>query len=65
MNFWREEYELVNRELGCAIGCIASKLNLLSDDLKMHHGNAQQFAMNHGAGETYFYISHIYFHCRK
>ncbi|CAK1584135.1 unnamed protein product [Parnassius mnemosyne] len=52
MNFWREEYDLVNRELGCAISCIALKLNLLEDDFKMHHGNAQEFAMKHGADEA-------------
>lgn len=52
MNFWREEYELVNRDLGCAISCIALKLDLLGDDFNMHHGNAQEFAMKHGADEV-------------
>ncbi|XP_068620685.1 general odorant-binding protein 1-like [Battus philenor] len=51
MNFWREEYELVNRDLGCAISCIAGKLELLTDELTMHHDNAKEFAMKHGADE--------------
>ncbi|XP_014368560.2 general odorant-binding protein 1 [Papilio machaon] len=51
MNFWREEYELVNRELGCAITCIVVKLNLITEDFKMHHDNAREFAIKHGADE--------------
>lgn len=54
MNFWREEYELVNRELGCAISCIAAKLDLLTEDLRMHHDNAREFAIKHGAGKSIF-----------
>lgn len=50
-NFWREEYELVNRELGCMILCMAGKLGLVGDDQKMHHGKAEDYAKSHGAGE--------------
>lgn len=49
-NFWREEYELVNRDLGCMLICMAQKLGLMDADKKMHHGNAQEFAQKHGAG---------------
>uniref|UniRef100_A0A3G2YV55 OBP13 n=1 Tax=Corythucha ciliata TaxID=369451 RepID=A0A3G2YV55_CORCT len=49
-NFWKEEYELVNKELGCAIICIASKHDLMSED-RMHHGKATEFAKKHGADD--------------
>ncbi|XP_047536248.1 general odorant-binding protein 1-like [Vanessa atalanta] len=50
-NYWREEYELVNRDMGCAIMCMASKLDLITDDMKIHHGNAHEFAKSHGADD--------------
>nr|QNS26339.1 pheromone binding protein 1 [Pieris rapae] len=51
MNYWREEYELLNRDLGCAIMCMASKHDLITDDLKLHHGKAHEFAKTHGADD--------------
>lgn len=50
-NFWREEYDLVNIEIGCAIMCMASKFDLITEDMKLHHGNAHDFAKSHGAGK--------------
>lgn len=50
-NFWREEYDLVNTELGCAIMCMAGKFDLITEDSKLHHGNAHEFAKSHGAGK--------------
>lgn len=49
-NFWKEDYALVNRELGCMVICMAQKLGLMDADMKMHHGNAHEFAQKHGAG---------------
>nr|AWV50436.1 pheromone binding protein 1 [Conopomorpha sinensis] len=51
-NFWREDYELVNREMGCVVMCMASKFDLINEELKLHHGNAHQFAKTHGADDT-------------
>lgn len=51
-NFWREEYELVNRDLGCMIMCMAVKLDLIGADQKMHHGKAEDFAKSHGADDA-------------
>ncbi|KOB67877.1 Pheromone-binding protein 1 [Operophtera brumata] len=48
-NFWREDYALVNRELGCMVICVAQRLGLMDADMKMHHGNAHEFAQKHGA----------------
>ncbi|CAB3244421.1 unnamed protein product [Arctia plantaginis] len=49
--YWREDYALVNRDMGCMIICMASKLDLLNDEMKMHHGNAHEFAKAHGADD--------------
>ncbi|MFX0618097.1 pheromone/general odorant binding protein [Escherichia coli] len=51
-NFWSEEYQLVNRDMGCVVMCMVSKLDLIGDDNKMHHGNAQEFAKKHGADDV-------------
>nr|URZ86305.1 pheromone binding protein 1.1 [Grapholita funebrana] len=51
MNFWKEDYELTNRFTGCAIMCLSKKLELVDPDLQLHHGNAKDFAMKHGADE--------------
>nr|QLI62029.1 pheromone-binding protein 3 [Streltzoviella insularis] len=48
-HFWKEEYSLLNRETGCAIICMSKKLDLLDPDGNLHHGNAKEFAMKHGA----------------
>nr|AAC05702.2 pheromone binding protein 1 precursor [Mamestra brassicae] len=50
-NFWREEYELLNRDLGCMVMCMANKLDLIGEDQKMHHGKAADFAKSHGADD--------------
>nr|AVZ44710.1 pheromone binding protein 1 [Grapholita molesta] len=52
MNFWKEDYELTNRFTGCAIMCLSKKLELVDPDLQLHHGNAKDFAMKHGADEN-------------
>nr|AFM36757.1 pheromone-binding protein 2 [Agrotis ipsilon] len=51
-NFWREEYQLVNRDLGCMVLCMANKLGLIGEDQKMHHAKAEEFAKSHGADEA-------------
>uniref|UniRef100_A0AAU6ND19 PBP2 n=1 Tax=Mythimna loreyi TaxID=667449 RepID=A0AAU6ND19_9NEOP len=51
-NFWKEGYEFTSRQTGCAILCLSSKLELLDQELKLHHGKAQEFAMKHGADEA-------------
>ncbi|CAK1550282.1 unnamed protein product [Leptosia nina] len=51
INYWREEYELINRDTGCAIMCMASKHDLITEDMKLHHGKAHEFAKSHGADD--------------
>nr|AOG12882.1 pheromone binding protein [Eogystia hippophaecolus] len=51
-NYWREDYELVNKDMGCVIMCMATKLDLITDEMKMHHGKAHEFAKSHGADDT-------------
>ncbi|XP_023936562.1 general odorant-binding protein 1-like [Bicyclus anynana] len=50
-NYWKEDYELLNRETGCAIMCMASKFDLIADDMSLHHQNAHEFAKTHGADD--------------
>lgn len=49
-NFWKEDYEVTNRFTGCAVICLSAKLDLISPDGTLHHGNTQEFAKKHGAG---------------
>nr|AOE47732.1 odorant binding protein OBP5 [Ips acuminatus] len=51
-NFWKEGYQITNREAGCVILCLAKKLELLDQDMNLHHGKAMEFAMKHGADEA-------------
>ncbi|CAG4989301.1 unnamed protein product [Colias eurytheme] len=51
INYWKEEYELINRDVGCAIMCMASKHDLITDDMKLHHGKTHEFAKSHGADD--------------
>nr|AHZ89398.1 pheromone-binding protein 2 [Grapholita molesta] len=50
-NFWREDYELLNRDTGCVILCMALKFDLIDEDAKLHHKNAHEFAKTHGADD--------------
>ncbi|XP_026321047.1 pheromone-binding protein-like [Hyposmocoma kahamanoa] len=49
--YWKEDYTLMKRETGCALVCMSQKLDLLDTSGKLHHGNAKEFAKNHGAGD--------------
>ncbi|XP_039759229.1 pheromone-binding protein-like [Pararge aegeria] len=48
-HFWKVDHALLNRDTGCAIACMSKKLNLLDTSGKLHHGNAEEFAVSHGA----------------
>ncbi|CAH0724112.1 unnamed protein product, partial [Brenthis ino] len=49
--FWKQDRALMHRDTGCAIVCMSQKLNLLDDSGKLHHGNAHEFALRHGAAD--------------
>ncbi|XP_041984572.1 general odorant-binding protein 1-like [Aricia agestis] len=51
-HFWKEDHALLSRDIGCAVVCMSKKLNLLDESGKLHHGNAQEFAVKHGADQT-------------
>nr|AGS46557.1 pheromone binding protein 1 [Maruca vitrata] len=51
-NFWKEEHELTNRLVGCALICMSTKLDLVDPEGNMHHGNAQEYAKKHGADDA-------------
>ncbi|NP_001077095.1 pheromone binding protein 3 precursor [Bombyx mori] len=48
-HFWKLDYSMMTRETGCAIICMSKKLDLIDGDGKLHHGNAQAYALKHGA----------------
>ncbi|GBP25920.1 General odorant-binding protein 2 [Eumeta japonica] len=51
-HFWREDFEVVHRELGCAIICMSTKLSLLDDNTRMHHDNMDEYVKSFPAGEV-------------
>nr|ALC76549.1 pheromone binding protein 5 [Conogethes punctiferalis] len=53
VRFWLEDSALGERELGCVIICMAEKQDLVvTEDYRMHHENAYNFAKNHGADDA-------------
>nr|CAJ2313469.1 general odorant-binding protein 1-like [Metisa plana] len=50
-NYWNLDYDLTNRDFGCLIVCLSKKLDLIDEEGKLHHGNAKDFAIEHGADE--------------
>nr|AXF48748.1 odorant-binding protein PBP1 [Lobesia botrana] len=52
INFWKEDYVITNRDTGCAIMCLSTKLEIVDPDLKLHHGNANDFVTQNGADEA-------------
>nr|AFH02842.1 general odorant binding protein 2 [Grapholita molesta] len=51
-NFWREDFEVVHRELGCAIICMSNKFSLLQDDARMHHDNMHDYILSFPKGDV-------------
>nr|AKF16202.1 general odorant binding protein 2 precursor [Conopomorpha sinensis]QGN03652.1 putative odorant binding protein 22 [Conopomorpha sinensis] len=50
-HFWREDFEVVHRELGCAIMCMSNRLTLMHDDARMHHANMHDYVKSFPQGE--------------
>ncbi|KAJ2948744.1 hypothetical protein O0L34_g8005 [Tuta absoluta] len=50
-HFWREDFEVVHRELGCAIICMSNKFSLLKEDTRIHHMNMGDYIKNFPNGE--------------
>nr|AEZ52491.1 general odorant binding protein [Orthaga achatina] len=50
-HFWSEDFEVVHRELGCAIICMSNKFSLLQDDTRIHHVNMNDYVKNFPNGE--------------
>ncbi|CAH0764663.1 unnamed protein product [Diatraea saccharalis] len=51
-NFWSEDFEVVHRELGCALICMSNKLSLLHDDTRVHRVNMLDYIKNFPNGEV-------------
>ncbi|XP_068620661.1 general odorant-binding protein 2-like [Battus philenor] len=50
--FWSEEFEVVHRELGCALICMSNKFSLMQDDARMHHVNMHDYIRSFPDGES-------------
>ncbi|KAG6450958.1 general odorant-binding protein 2 [Manduca sexta] len=51
-HFWREDFEVVHRELGCAIICMSNKFELLQDDTRIHHVNMHDYIKSFPNGQV-------------
>ncbi|XP_047536025.1 general odorant-binding protein 1-like [Vanessa atalanta] len=51
-HFWRDDFKFEDRELGCAIKCMSSHFNLLTDSHRMHHENTDKFIQSFPNGEV-------------
>ncbi|VVC97941.1 unnamed protein product [Leptidea sinapis] len=50
-HFWSEDFEVVHRELGCALICMSNKFSLMNDDATMHHVNMHDYIKGFPQGE--------------
>ncbi|CAH0724111.1 unnamed protein product, partial [Brenthis ino] len=50
-HFWSEDFEVVHRELGCALICMSNKFALMHDDARMHHVNMHDYVKSFPNGE--------------
>ncbi|KAL4704876.1 hypothetical protein ACJJTC_019454 [Scirpophaga incertulas] len=50
-HFWSEDFEVVDRELGCAIICMSNKFSLLHDDTRIHQLNMHDYVKSFPNGE--------------
>ncbi|XP_023936560.2 general odorant-binding protein 2-like [Bicyclus anynana] len=50
-HFWSEDFEVVHRELGCALICMSNKFSLMEDDARMHHVNMHDYIKSFPKGE--------------
>ncbi|XP_041984554.1 general odorant-binding protein 2-like [Aricia agestis] len=51
-HFWSENFEVVHRELGCAIICMSNKFSLMHDDARVHHVNMADYIKGFPNGEV-------------
>nr|WHU27522.1 odorant binding protein 1 [Heliconius charithonia] len=51
-HFWRDDFKFEDREVGCAIKCMSSHFNLLTDSHRMHHENTDTFIKSFPNGEV-------------
>lgn len=50
-HFWNEDFEVVHRELGCAIICMSNKFSLMEEDSRMHHVNMHDYVKSFPNGK--------------
>nr|QEI46781.1 general odorant-binding protein 2 [Galleria mellonella]QID58964.1 odorant-binding protein [Galleria mellonella] len=51
-HFWSDDFDIVHRELGCAIICMSNKFSLMKDDSRIHHVNMHDYVKSFPNGEV-------------
>ncbi|OWR47903.1 general odorant binding protein 1 [Danaus plexippus plexippus] len=51
-HFWRDDFKFDDRAVGCAIKCMSSHFDLLTDSHRMHHRNMDNFIKSFPNGEV-------------
>ena len=51
-HFWSDDFDVVHRELGCAIICMSNKFSLMDDDVRMHHVNMDEYIKGFPNGQV-------------
>ncbi|CAG9564379.1 unnamed protein product [Danaus chrysippus] len=51
-HFWRDDFKFDDRAVGCAIKCMSSHFDLLTDSHRMHHNNMDNFIKSFPNGEV-------------
>lgn len=49
--FWHEDFEVVHRELGCALICMSNKFMLMKEDSRIHHDNMDSYVKSFPNGK--------------
>ncbi|XP_059047176.1 general odorant-binding protein 2-like [Achroia grisella] len=51
-HFWSDNFEIVHRELGCAMICMSNKFSLLKEDTRIHHDNMNDYVKSFPNGDV-------------
>ncbi|XP_061728674.1 general odorant-binding protein 2-like [Cydia pomonella] len=51
-HIWDDDFEVVQREIGCAIICMSHKFSLLQDDNRMHHESMFDYIRSFDNGDV-------------
>ncbi|XP_028175120.1 pheromone-binding protein-like [Ostrinia furnacalis] len=66
LNYWKEDYEFTNKDIGCAVICVHQKLHLLDTTGGLDPPHTQAFVQAAGGDVSMGkYVSYLYKSCEK